>query len=98
MTSEAKMYQKMYHILTAAADGALFAIKNKDYQGAGEVLKKAMLEAEDVYILWEESEDQLVRREQALAWARKKAGITPDMSPEDIERMVWLKQQKNPDA
>lgn len=92
MTSEARMYQKMYHILVNAVEMAILDIKGKTFQEVGENLKTALLEAEDVYILWEESEDCTVQMEQELARTRKKLGVTPDMTPEDLERL-W-KQRK----
>ena len=55
MTDEARMYQKMYHLLVGAAEDAITALKNGgSQQPAVWLLQKALRDAEELYVRWDE--------------------------------------------
>lgn len=54
MTDEARMYQKMYHLLVDAAEDAITALENGGSQPAVWLLQKALRDAEDLYVRWDE--------------------------------------------
>lgn len=54
MTDEARMYQKMYHLLVGAAEDAITTLEHGGTQSAVWLLQKALQDAEELYIRWDE--------------------------------------------
>ena len=90
MTSEARMYQKMYHILVVAAEMALTDIKSNNYGSVYECLEDALLEAEDVFISWEESEEAEIRQKKRFLELNHRLGMKPGMTIEEIEVLFGM--------
>ena len=67
MDNETRMYQKMYHILLQAEGEALSCLKERNYGSAERLLQEALLEAEDVYVRWEEEQEEVPGRSGGAA-------------------------------